>query len=1008
MSTVAEQAQRELDRRGAQRELDRRAIPTFPGGGGGEFRGSGATGSWEPETKKEKMVRVGEEQLRKLAKEKPALYATGMALHQADPFGFRKFALRHLGKHITPKHPEAIPAMMEAADNVQAETSLKDWKKYPGIAGQIGGTMAEFGAVGKLVKGSGALRTAGKFAATTALQLPTEQEEEQPLTQTLGERAVATGVSAATGAVMGKLPEAIPNPLYRIPAATGGFMGLTALQGGSTEEVLETGITVLGFEAVGLAQRGLHKRAVKAAIKARPELAKADVKGLEAGIKKIGEMAKGVAPETPAVVEKLIPQLEKGLKSQKKLRKGVGLAQTKERGRRAGLAAKRRDTLIKRGMSVSEATAKTKMKGALLGEEYQTPEGSRPKLSNAEWNALQTTALEKFPEKFQYYTQLRAEKAIGKIKSGEVLQNSEIEMMGDLFGIKLGKLLRKQQPFSDRLLRNIYDIGGFSKSVIASGDVSFTFRQLLPVLGRSPRVWAKSVGKQGRAFFSEEKFRQYQTEVKNSKYYEEAVAHKLPLTDMGEFKPLDVLEEAYPTRFAKKWPLMKQGNRAAVAASNQAKMGLYEKIRGQWAKKETKAIKSGKVRAVKRHKITDARLDKLASMIGDLTGRSVLPQGRAVVGLANFLNAITFSPRFALSRAKNVGTLFHTLDTDPAIRLEGLKTLAGGFATIGTMVLIAKMFGADTETNPKSADFMKAKKGNTRYDMLGGHGQVIRFIARMATSETKTATGEIKKIPKKDIVAQFAKSKRAPIIGLIMSLYTGKEFSGKPIKGLEGWSEVALDSVTYLWLQDAIEAFQEHSKTEDPLTALGLATPAAAAAWTGFGVQTYEPSARTSVALLKNEFAQEAYSKDWGELKPVQQRAITRRRKKELEAPERAIKTESAKEEDYGFLSRVAQKNREAGDMAIDALSKGVKDEFARLGVTISLDQTVSKYKLDDERYAEYQQATGRQLKRSLDRMIQSPSWKHYSDNRKEAKIKQKIMLAKRAAQREVMREVKR
>jgi len=986
-------------------------------------------GTVVPETKKQALTRLAEGDLRKLAEEKPGRYAAYMAIANADPFGFRQFAVRHLGKYITPKHPEALSAMIDATRNVQAETSLKSWKKYPGIAGQIGGTMAEFGAVGKLMKAKGALGAAKTFAATAALQLPTEREEQQPLTQTLGERAVDVGVSAGTGLAVGALGKAIPNPLYRIPAATGGFMGLTALQGGSTEEVLESGITVLGFEAVGLAQRGFHKRAIKAAIKARPELAKADPKGLEAGVKKVGGMAAGrggpvtqiknttdftssPAPETTSVVDKLIPQLEKGLKSQKKLRKGVGLAQSKERGRRAAIATKRRDALIKQGMSVSEATAKTKMKGALLGDEYQTPEGSRPKLTDAEWNVMQTTALTKYPEKFQYYSQLRANKAINKIKSGEVLQNSEIDMMGDLFGVKLGKLLRKQQPFSDRLLRNLYDIGGFSKSVKASGDISFTFRQLLPVLGRSPRIWARSARKQGGAYFSEKKFKQYQKEVKNSPHYEEAMTHKLPLTDMGEFKPLSVLEEAYPTRFAKRWPLMKQGNRAAVAASNQAKMGLYEKIRAQWVKKEARAIKSGKRRAIERHTITDARLTKLSKYIGDLTGRSVLPQGRAVTGLANFLNALTFSPRFALSRVKNVGTLFHTIDTDPAIRMEGLKTLAGGFVTIGTMTLVAKMFGHDTETDPRSADFMKAKKGNTRYDLLGGHGQVIRFIARMASGETKTAAGDVTDADRKNTIAQFAKSKRAPVIGLIMSLYTGKDFAGKPIRGVgkpfvEGWSDIALDTFTYLWLQDAIEAFQEHNKTEDTLTALGLATPATVAAWTGFGVQTYEPTPRTSVALMKNEFAQEAYEKDWDELKPVQQRAIIRRHKDELGVAERAVKVEGAKGKDYGYVARLLEQNREAGDAVVAELSKGTKAEFKRLGVTVMLDRTVSNYRLNDAQYAEYQEATAQRLKTSLDRMVSSPAWKHYSDDRKEEKLKRKILLAKRAAQREVMRGVK-
>lgn len=49
MPTRAEQAQVELRRRAAQTELDRRGVtvPTFSGGGGGEFGGRGATGEWE-------------------------------------------------------------------------------------------------------------------------------------------------------------------------------------------------------------------------------------------------------------------------------------------------------------------------------------------------------------------------------------------------------------------------------------------------------------------------------------------------------------------------------------------------------------------------------------------------------------------------------------------------------------------------------------------------------------------------------------------------------------------------------------------------------------------------------------------------------------------------------------------------------------------------------------------------------------------------------------------------
>ena len=77
-------------------------------------------GTVVPETKKQALTRLAEGDLRKLAEEKPGRYAAYMAIANADPFGFRQFAVRHLGKYITPKHPEALSAMIDAIRNVQA------------------------------------------------------------------------------------------------------------------------------------------------------------------------------------------------------------------------------------------------------------------------------------------------------------------------------------------------------------------------------------------------------------------------------------------------------------------------------------------------------------------------------------------------------------------------------------------------------------------------------------------------------------------------------------------------------------------------------------------------------------------------------------------------------------------------------------------------------------------------------------------------------------------------
>jgi hypothetical protein len=205
-------------------------------------------------------------------------FANFMSRVKVDPFGAGQFLTRHLTGKSGKEYGEAVDAVYQAISNVQSKTKITDWKKYPGLVGDIVKTVAEFAA---LPGGGGIGTTAAKFAAQTALQLPTVEEEQIPFEQAMSNRVKNMAKSAVTGIGVGALGKYIPNPIARVPIATGGFMGLTALEGGTPDQILESGITVLGFEAVGLAQRGLHKRAVEKAIEFNPKLKSADRQALE-------------------------------------------------------------------------------------------------------------------------------------------------------------------------------------------------------------------------------------------------------------------------------------------------------------------------------------------------------------------------------------------------------------------------------------------------------------------------------------------------------------------------------------------------------------------------------------------------------------------------------------------------------------------------------------------------------------------------------------------------------
>jgi hypothetical protein len=224
-------------------------------------------------------------------------FAGAMAFARLDPIHLRRFVLEKLSPYINPDHPDAIPIMYEAMDKAQNDLKLTDPKKYIGIGADIGKTISEFAALP--IKGAGVLKTAGKFALQEAVQLPTGAEAEQPWSDYLSGKLANTLKSGATGLAVGTVGKLVPNPWFRIPLTTGGFMGLTAAQGGSTKNVLESGIQVLGFEAVGLAQQGLFGKAREAAIVKNPELAKVDPVELEARIK---QTVTPQSPETPALL----------------------------------------------------------------------------------------------------------------------------------------------------------------------------------------------------------------------------------------------------------------------------------------------------------------------------------------------------------------------------------------------------------------------------------------------------------------------------------------------------------------------------------------------------------------------------------------------------------------------------------------------------------------------------------------------------------------------------------
>jgi len=158
-------------------------------------------------------------------------------------------------------------------------------------------------------------------------------------------------------------------------------------------------------------------------------------------------------------------------------------------------------------------------------------------------------------------------------------------------------------------------------------------------------------------------------------------------------------------------------------------------------------------------KVTPAQAKAIADFVNTATGRGT------VLGMetaANTLARYFFSPRFLASRFELVLGKPFTGEARKVVALQYAKFAIGLSAILG----LAWLNGGKIEKDPRSSDFLKPRFGNTRIDFLAGLGQVTTFLSRMATGKTKQGD-EVKKQKRSDTFVRFARTKLAPIPGVL-------------------------------------------------------------------------------------------------------------------------------------------------------------------------------------------------------------------------------------------------
>ena len=354
-------------------------------------------------------------------------------------------------------------------------------------------------------------------------------------------------------------------------------------------------------------------------------------------------------------------------------------------------------------------------------------------------------------------------------------------------------------------------------------DLSAPMRQGRALFGT--KEWIQAFKNMFSYAKSQSAFDDLEVKMLSNRYSEYAIKNKreLGLTLLGE--KFTQREEEFGSKLIDKIPLLKGSERAYVGFLNDIRFNRFVNILDNLEKSGVSILDN-----------KEAQKD-LAKVIGASTGRGTLG---GLEQSANTLATVLFSPRWISSR---VQTILNPLTKTGVARTEAIKSFARLAGTSVAVLGMAKMAGADVETDPRSSDFGKIKVGKTRFDVTGGMGAYITLIAKGIEGSTKSSTsGKITKLNTgkygsqtyMDVLINFVLGKTSPVASVIKDIFKGETFGGEKVK--VGFTK---DFSEYLGQQlfqpllssDAISAFQE---------GMGTGIAGTGASIFGIGVNTYK------------------------------------------------------------------------------------------------------------------------------------------------------------------------
>ncbi len=357
------------------------------------------------------------------------------------------------------------------------------------------------------------------------------------------------------------------------------------------------------------------------------------------------------------------------------------------------------------------------------------------------------------------------------------------------------------------------------RTMKATADVSFWFRQGLILSAKRPLLFGKSATKSIHAVFSKYTAEQIDLGIRSAPHHYLREVSGLELAELRREGTLKSSEEMYRSDLAQKIPIYKHivmaSERNAVTFINLLRTAAFD----EFLRKYPNA--------------TRAELRAWASWINDASMRANLGKFSAA---APALSVGIFAPRAAWSRIMVPVDLVKNM-RNPRVRNMIAKDLVATAGLGMTVLGLAALFGHEVGNDLRESDLGKIKIGNTRYDIWAGMQQPVRLALRIGLKATdrmgitgKDLTEFEKEFDPLDAIMQFASYKVAPAVTMGRELFTGKSFGGQKTIIL-GTAARSIVPMTY---EDIYDAWRSEG--------IGRTIPVGIFSPMGVSISTYEDS----------------------------------------------------------------------------------------------------------------------------------------------------------------------